>query len=112
MVPRSELFGTHRPLAPTIRLHCSGRTRGQGIHRGMKKKTDQIGSHPSQEEKIEEVAKQLREALRPVLRAAAGEDPRPMKLARAIDIDKSLASVLVRAVKAKTDRDLLHIVPS
>jgi len=78
----------------------------------MKKKTDQIGSPPSQEEKIEEVAKQLREALRPVLRAAAGEDPRPMKLARAIDIDKSLASVLVRAVKAKTDRDLLHIVPS
>jgi hypothetical protein len=76
------------------------------------KKTDQHGSLPSQEEKIEEVAKQLREALRPVLRAAAGEDPRPMKLARAIDIDKSLASVLVRAVKAKSDRDLLHIVPS
>jgi len=75
----------------------------------MKKNT---GSPPSQEEKIEEVAKQLREALRPVLRAAAGEDPRPMKLARAIAIDKSLASVLVRAVKAKTDRDLLHIVPS
>ena len=35
-----------------------------------------------------------------------------MKLARAIDIDKSLASVLVRAVNAKSDRDLLHIVPS
>jgi hypothetical protein len=35
-----------------------------------------------------------------------------MKLARAIDIDKSLASVLVRAVNSKSDRDLLHIVPS
>jgi hypothetical protein len=35
-----------------------------------------------------------------------------MKLARAIQIDKSLASVLVRAVNAPSDRDLLHIVPS
>jgi hypothetical protein len=67
---------------------------------------------PDQEARINEVARQLREALRPVLRAAAGEDPRPMKLARAIDIDKSLASVLVRAVNSKSDRDLLHIVPS
>lgn len=65
-----------------------------------------------QESRISEVAKQLREALRPILRAAAGDDPRPMRLARAIDIDKSLASVLVRAVNAKSDRDLLHIVPS
>ena len=35
-----------------------------------------------------------------------------MQLARAIRIDKSLASVLVRAVNAPTDRDLLHVVPS
>jgi hypothetical protein len=35
-----------------------------------------------------------------------------MKLARAIDIDKSLASVLVRTLNAPTDRDLLHLVPS
>jgi hypothetical protein len=61
---------------------------------------------------IDSVARQLRAALQPVLRAAAGDDPRPMKLARAIQIDKSLASVLVRAVNAPSDRDLLHIVPS
>lgn len=79
----------------------------------MKRKTfDHDLSATSQETRIDDVARQLREALRPVLRAAAGEDPRPMKLARAIDIDKSLASVLVRAVNAKSDRDLLHIVPS
>lgn len=76
----------------------------------MKRK--HLDSVPDQEAQISEVARQLREALRPILRAAAGEDPRPMKLARAIDIDKSLASVLVRAVNAKTDSDLLHIVPS
>ena len=62
--------------------------------------------------RFDDVARQLRAALRPVIRAAAGEPPRPMKLARAIDIDKSLASVLVRAVSAPTNRDLLHLVPS
>src|SRR5262249_24760239 len=78
-------------------------------HRMKRKQLEPI---PDQESRINDVAKQLREALRPILRAAAGEDPRPMKLARAIDIEKSLASVLVRAVNAKSDRDLLHIVPS
>lgn len=64
------------------------------------------------EARIESVARQLREAIVPVLRAAAGPEPRPMKLARAIAIDKSLASVLVRCVNAAGDRDLLHLVPS
>ena len=35
-----------------------------------------------------------------------------MKLVRAIAIDKSLASVLVRAAGAPTNRELLHLVPS
>ena len=64
------------------------------------------------EPQIEAVARELRAAIAPVLRAAAGPDVRPMKLARAIDIDKSLASVLVRAVNSPGDRDLLHFVPS
>ena len=66
----------------------------------------------SREIQIGAVARQLRAALQPVLRAAAGSELRPMQLSRAIRIDKSLASVLVRAVNAPSDRDLLHIVPS
>ena len=61
---------------------------------------------------IDAVARQLRAALGPVLRAAAGGEPRTMNLVRAIAIDKSLASVLVRAVNAPTERELLHLVPS
>src|SRR5262245_666850 len=61
---------------------------------------------------LDAVARQLRSALGPVLRAAAGGEPRTMKLVRAIAIDKSLASVLVRAVNAPTERELLHLVPS
>lgn len=61
---------------------------------------------------IDAVARELREALVPVLQAAAGKELRPMKLSRAIGIDKSLASVLVRAVNAPSDRDLLHLIPS
>jgi hypothetical protein len=61
---------------------------------------------------IDAVARQLRAALGPVLRAAAGGEPRTMKLVRAIAIDKSLASVLVRAVNAPSERELLHLVPS
>jgi hypothetical protein len=61
---------------------------------------------------IDTVARQLRAALGPVLRAAAGGEPATMKLVRAIAIDKSLASVLVRAVNAPSDRELLQLVPS
>jgi hypothetical protein len=75
-------------------------------------RTTTSGTATSREIQIDTVARQLRAALQPVLRAAVGGDPRPMQLARAIQIDKSLASVLVRAMNAPTDRDLLHIVPS
>ena len=63
-------------------------------------------------ESIDAVARQLRAALSPVLRAAAGGEPGTMKLVRAIAIDKSLASVLVRALNAPNERELLHLVPS
>jgi hypothetical protein len=62
--------------------------------------------------RLAEVAQELRAALAATLRAAAGADPRPMQLSRVIGIDKSLASVLVRAVKAPTDLALLQLIPS
>jgi len=77
-----------------------------------RKKSEPQPAGPISTTRVDEVARQLRAALKPVIRAAAGQPPRPMKLARAIDIDKSLASVLVRTVNAPTDRDLLHLVPS
>jgi hypothetical protein len=73
---------------------------------------DTLDAETSRESRIDAVARELRAALVPVLRAAAGRNPRPMQLAHAIDIDKSLASVLVRAVNAPDDRSLLHFVPS
>src|SRR5688572_18405023 len=73
---------------------------------------DTLDAETSRESRIDAVARELRAALVPVLRAAAGRSPRPMQLAHAIDIDKSLASVLVRAVNAPDDRSLLHFVPS
>jgi len=42
----------------------------------------------------------------------AGPRPRPTRVSRAIGLDKSLASRLVRAVQATSDLDLMHLVPS
>jgi DNA-binding MarR family transcriptional regulator len=61
---------------------------------------------------IEAVGAELRAALRPLLVAAAGPRPSPVRLARAMGLDKSLASRLVRAARAATNLDLMNIVPS
>jgi hypothetical protein len=61
---------------------------------------------------IEEVGVELRSALVPVLQKIAGQRPRPTQLTRALGLDKSLASRLVRAANARTDLDLMHLVPS
>jgi hypothetical protein len=61
---------------------------------------------------IEATGTDLRRAIAPVLEAVAGPRPRPTRLARAIGLDKSLASRLVRAAESPTDLDLMHLVPS
>ncbi len=61
---------------------------------------------------IEVIGAELRQAISPVLEAVAGASPRPTRVSRAIGLDKSLASRLVRAVQSTSDLDLMHLVPS
>jgi len=58
------------------------------------------------------VARELRARLAPLLRALAGEPPRPVRLTRGVGVDKSLASRLVQATRAESDLEFLHKVPS
>jgi hypothetical protein len=62
--------------------------------------------------RIEASGGELRRAIVSVLEAVAGPRPRPTRVARAIGLDKSLASRLVRSVRATSDMDLMHFVPS
>ena len=62
--------------------------------------------------RIEVTGRELRRAISTVLEAVAGPRPRPTRVARAIGLDKSLASRLVRSVRATSDMDLMHFVPS
>jgi hypothetical protein len=64
------------------------------------------------EPRIEAIGRDLRVAVSTVLEAVAGPRPRPTRVARAIGLDKSLASRLVRAVQSSSDLDLMHLVPS
>jgi hypothetical protein len=48
----------------------------------------------------------------PLLDALAGQPPRPVRLMRRVGLDKSLASRLVQAVKAESDSQFLHLLPS
>src|SRR6188474_1253808 len=61
---------------------------------------------------IEAISAELRRTIAPVLEAVAGVSPRPTRISRAIGLDKSLASRLVRAVLSSSDLDLMHLVPS
>jgi len=58
------------------------------------------------------VGGELRVSLQPVLEAVAGPRPTPTRVTRAIGLDKSLASRLIRATQTTSDLDLMHIVPS
>jgi hypothetical protein len=62
--------------------------------------------------RIEAVGRDLRKAIATVLESVAGPRPRPTRVSRAIGLDKSLASRLVRAVQSASDLDLMHLVPS
>ena len=62
--------------------------------------------------RIEAVGRELRRAITTVLEGVAGPNPRPTRVSRAIGLDKSLASRLVRSVQSTSDLDLMHLVPS
>jgi hypothetical protein len=63
-------------------------------------------------QRIEATGFELRRAIAAVLEAVAGPQPRPTRVSRAIGLDKSLASRLVRAVQNSSDLELMHLVPS
>ncbi len=73
---------------------------------------DPVPPQESPLQSIEQVGAELRAALLPVLAAVAGPRPTPTRLTRAIGLDKSLASRLIRATQAASDLDLMHMVPS
>jgi len=75
--------------------------------------TAETGLRPtSSVQQVESMGAEIRAALLPLLVAVAGDPPSPTRLAQAIGLDKSLASRLVRATRAPSDLDLMHIVPS
>jgi hypothetical protein len=67
---------------------------------------------PTLTDRIGEVGRDLRRVLAPAIEDVGGVPPRPTRLTRAIGLDKSLASRFVRAVRADSDPEFLHLVPS
>ena len=71
-----------------------------------------VHEHVELRNEIERVGRELRTPLMTILGDVAGQPPRPTRLSRAIGLDKSLASRLVRAATSESDLELMHIVPS
>jgi hypothetical protein len=63
-------------------------------------------------DRIATMGRELRAPLVPLLEEIAGSPPRPTRLMSAIGLDKSLASRLVRAARAASDAELVHLIPS
>ncbi|MFN8179714.1 MAG: hypothetical protein U0167_17425 [bacterium] len=64
------------------------------------------------EQRAAVIAASLREDLLAVAVDVAGPPPRPAALIRALDLDKSLASRLLRGLRAQSPFELLHMLPS
>jgi hypothetical protein len=58
------------------------------------------------------VALNLRAALEPIVRRVAGNGVRPASLSRGLDIDRTLAARILRAVRSDDNVQLLHEVPA
>ncbi|MEA3409789.1 MAG: hypothetical protein U9Q95_05525, partial [Candidatus Eisenbacteria bacterium] len=54
----------------------------------------------------------LRDHLDPIVREIAGSRPRPSRLVSELDIDKSLASRLTRALRTDDPLEFMHLLPS
>ncbi len=63
-------------------------------------------------DRIEEVGRGVRAAVRAAVEEVAGPHPRPSRLVTELGLDKSLASRLVAALKVDSDREFLHRLPS
>jgi hypothetical protein len=63
-------------------------------------------------ERIRETGSDLRGPLTRLVEELGGTPPRPARLIRAAGLDKSLASRLVRSVRAQSEHELMHLVPS
>jgi hypothetical protein len=70
------------------------------------------GTELTLEERTRSVADDLRASLDPIVREIAGERPRPSRLVAELEIDKSLASRLTRALRAEDSLEFLHLLPS
>jgi len=70
------------------------------------------GTDAKLEDRIHAIAADLRERLEPIVREIAGARPRPSRLVSELDIDKSLASRLTRALRADDPSEFIHLLPS
>jgi hypothetical protein len=68
--------------------------------------------HGDIDARVSAMAADLRRSLTPLVESLAGTPPRPVRLMRRTGLDKSLASRLVRAVRADGDPQFLHACPS
>src|SRR5262245_41210014 len=93
----------------------TGSNEGAYADRGVREVTPTVATDSARgdlKQRIEATGHDLRGALSAVLEAVAGPRPRPTRVSRAIGLDKSLASRLVRAVQNVSDLELMHLVPS
>ena len=79
-----------------------GSMQGQGMQRPPR----------SVEDRISTVASVLAESLTAVATSVAGPALRTTRLAARLNLDKSLASRLLRAIRAESMDDLVHFIPS
>src|SRR5215471_5920706 len=91
--------------------HAEGRDASPGARDVIPTITGEM-SRGDLTQRIEATGSELRRAITAVLEAVAGPQPRPTRVSRAIGLDKSLASRLVRAVQNSSDLELMHLVPS
>ena len=70
------------------------------------------GTETKLEDRIHSIAEDLRRHLEPIIREIAGSRPRPSRLVSELDIDKSLASRLTRAIRADDPSEFIHLLPS
>jgi hypothetical protein len=63
-------------------------------------------------ERSPQVAQRLRETLGPVVQSCVGVSSRPATLARALDIDRTLAARTLRALRSTESSQFLHEIPA
>jgi hypothetical protein len=78
----------------------------------LSRPTDIPVAASSLSERIETLGRDLRGPLLALVEELGGNPPRPSGLIRAVGIDKSPAGRIVRAVRAHTDLEFMHLVPS